>query len=590
MKITGEEIQLRLTYAKRLSANALMCQMVEVVEQLLDTAPLVVAIDSEYVKRIELALNAIRKASAGGREFTNRLQFIYERAGVALSNEDWSEEWKSQQGYKVRNTALRENEYLKLRVAELEAGQISPQAAIDNDLTNLLYSVLGNCYLGKDSEEKLARNILASQVVQTETARDKKIRVVETPADYPIEGVFGQVAPQATPSDDSNALAEVYDAALEIAAMYVENHCVDGEMHANAILTSKRPVIKENDIPISWPQEKVESPTDKEIIAGWEDTFGIDDLEVSDHEIISFVRSLIATPPTSKADTSEAIRNAALEEAAKWFEDNYTILPSSEECARVVRELKSATPSLPQQGGGQTLENIMELAEDFARLKYNTGEEKSRSALESAIRAAVLPQVGEAVAYKHVLADGNYFGDSRSSTSQLLDTIEEAQEEVSVLGGSIIPLISISAGFGEAKATKACGYCGADYCNEECMGEAKAVALPWEVMAIAWLKGKAADQAKNNEKWPNHAKCYPSWVEYVEFCERLATELERAAPIAQALPVAAAEKDAELLRALIDEDNQIDTIYFDDGKFLDVGGKFFGDLRAAIAAMQGEKP
>jgi hypothetical protein len=48
----------------------------------------------------------------------------------------------------------------------------------------------------------------------------------------------------------------------------------------------------------------------------------------------------------------------------------------------------------------------------------------------------------------------------------------------------------------------------------------------------------------------------------------------------------AAKKDAELLRSLIDENNPIDTIYFDDGKILDVGGKFSGDLRAAI---QGEK-
>ncbi|MDB5777552.1 MAG: hypothetical protein JWP38_3685 [Herbaspirillum sp.] len=144
MKPTQEEIQARLHYAKQQHSNALMCQMVEVVEMLLEVppvfaasplppaAPAVAATDSEYVKRMEFALAAIRKAAAGGHIFTNRLQFIYERAGVALENEDWSEKWKSDYGYKVRNTALRENEELKERIAELQAGQAAPQATVSS--------------------------------------------------------------------------------------------------------------------------------------------------------------------------------------------------------------------------------------------------------------------------------------------------------------------------------------------------------------------------------------------------------------------------------------------------------------------------
>jgi Lar family restriction alleviation protein len=48
------------------------------------------------------------------------------------------------------------------------------------------------------------------------------------------------------------------------------------------------------------------------------------------------------------------------------------------------------------------------------------------------------------------------------------------------------------------------------------------------------------------------------------------------------------KKDAELLRSLMDENNPVDTIYFDDGEIIDVGWKFKGDLRAAIAANAGK--
>jgi hypothetical protein len=51
----------------------------------------------------------------------------------------------------------------------------------------------------------------------------------------------------------------------------------------------------------------------------------------------------------------------------------------------------------------------------------------------------------------------------------------------------------------------------------------------WQRQAVAWLRGKAAEQAQNNERWPEHAKCYPTWTDYVKFAQRLADELEREA-------------------------------------------------------------
>lgn len=51
--------------------------------------------------------------------------------------------------------------------------------------------------------------------------------------------------------------------------------------------------------------------------------------------------------------------------------------------------------------------------------------------------------------------------------------------------------------------------------------------MDWKKMAVAWLRGKAAEQAQNNERWPDHAKCYPSWTDRVTFCQWLADDLER---------------------------------------------------------------
>ena len=82
------------------------------------------------VDRLERALTAVRKAAGSSRHFTNRLQFIYERAGVALADEEWNEEWKATHGYTMRATILSENDRLKAeltqlqqRIAELEAEQ-----------------------------------------------------------------------------------------------------------------------------------------------------------------------------------------------------------------------------------------------------------------------------------------------------------------------------------------------------------------------------------------------------------------------------------------------------------------------------------
>jgi hypothetical protein len=49
----------------------------------------------------------------------------------------------------------------------------------------------------------------------------------------------------------------------------------------------------------------------------------------------------------------------------------------------------------------------------------------------------------------------------------------------------------------------------------------------WQPMAIAWLRGKAADQARINDAYPRHATAYPSWTARVENAQRLADELER---------------------------------------------------------------
>lgn len=75
---------------------------------------------SEDINRLERALYSIRNAAGSAQQFTNRLQFIYERASCALRGEEWDETWKAQYGYRVRDKVMRENEELRQRITELE--------------------------------------------------------------------------------------------------------------------------------------------------------------------------------------------------------------------------------------------------------------------------------------------------------------------------------------------------------------------------------------------------------------------------------------------------------------------------------------
>ena len=53
--------------------------------------------------------------------------------------------------------------------------------------------------------------------------------------------------------------------------------------------------------------------------------------------------------------------------------------------------------------------------------------------------------------------------------------------------------------------------------------------VSWQRQASAWLRGKAAEQAQTNERYPEHVKCYPSWTERVKQLQALAEELDREA-------------------------------------------------------------
>ncbi|AMM14208.1 hypothetical protein AX768_08995 [Burkholderia sp. PAMC 28687] len=55
------------------------------------------------IRQLEAALRSIRKAAGTAMQLTNRLQFIYARAGVALAGDNWDESWKAEHGYDARN-------------------------------------------------------------------------------------------------------------------------------------------------------------------------------------------------------------------------------------------------------------------------------------------------------------------------------------------------------------------------------------------------------------------------------------------------------------------------------------------------------
>jgi hypothetical protein len=61
---------------------------------------------------------------------------------------------------------------------------------------------------------------------------------------------------------------------------------------------------------------------------------------------------------------------------------------------------------------------------------------------------------------------------------------------------------------------------------------------------------------------------------------QLMTRIESALSIQQE----ADAKDAALFRKLVSESNPVDTIYFDNGWIIDVGGRFSTDLRKAVEA------
>lgn len=67
------------------------------------------------------------------------------------------------------------------------------------------------------------------------------LRHRETRMDTGFDRGGEEVARQAL--RDADEIAEIWDAAMANAAMYVESHCVDGETHANVIMTMKRPKI-----------------------------------------------------------------------------------------------------------------------------------------------------------------------------------------------------------------------------------------------------------------------------------------------------------------------------------------------------------
>lgn len=223
MKITNEEIKMRLHYAKQQS-NALMCQMVEVVEQLLAAAPLAAATDNS----LPLLQSAIKRMDTARRILTDN----------------------------------------------------NPRP---------------NCNWGMLDTSDL---------------------------------IVGQVAPQAASTNGSKELAEFYDAALCMAAMYVENHCVDGEMHANAILTSKRPDIKESGVLIAWPQATVEPMINERVaFESWVADSGrshllerrngdrgwYTDLTVTAWWTAWEARALLATSPTSKEIELDSVTASKME-------------------------------------------------------------------------------------------------------------------------------------------------------------------------------------------------------------------------------------------------------------------------------------
>lgn len=113
--------------------------------------------------------------------------------------------------------------------------------------------------IGLTQDELAAKSGLSqSTIAQIETGRNVGTRFADKLA--PVLGVSiswlmtGRDLDAADKAQrDADEIAAIWEAACAIAAMYVEEHCVDGTIHAHAIMTMKRPKI-------------TPSPTDKEAL------------------------------------------------------------------------------------------------------------------------------------------------------------------------------------------------------------------------------------------------------------------------------------------------------------------------------------
>lgn len=111
-------------------------------------------------------------------------------------------------------------------------------------------------------------------------------------------------------------------------------------------------------------------------------------------------------------------------------------------------------------------------------------------------------------------------------------SIRQGRDEVIWFGESI----SSETVEGIVLAHNKCFDCEGAGCVMNCSGlrpaapaqSAQRAAEPvaWERLAVAWLRGRAAAQDQNNERWPEHAKAYDRWRYYVTIAQVLADELE----------------------------------------------------------------
>lgn len=138
-----------------------------------------------HVERLEKALMSIRQAAGSCRHFTNRLQFIYERAGVALAGDEWDESWKAENGYKKRATILEENERLKREIDLLRsAPQAAPSTAVPEALKQdwqLAAQWVLNNYQDYENVGAMVDAMLAADPAQQAQSTNEQSSVVAQP-------------------------------------------------------------------------------------------------------------------------------------------------------------------------------------------------------------------------------------------------------------------------------------------------------------------------------------------------------------------------------------------------------------------------